>query len=311
MDPGGRVGLLVNGQPVLGIPERVTDVLRDLEIRGVFVNRIVITAPVHSLGTAALDALRHIETSTTIAVELLGQRMGFDPPALSVAGAKREQVFALHAGDAHAVSSYALVKRVFDCAAAFVLLVALSPVIALVGIVIALDVGLPIMFWQERPGLFGRSFRVYKFRTMGAAHDPQGRRRSDAERVSAIGRFLRRARLDELPQLFSIFTGRMSFVGPRPLLPVDQSDAYTARLLVRPGLTGWAQINGGRAISAADKAALDVWYVHNVSLALDVKILLATIPIVLFGERVTHQSIVQAWCDLQAAGILRSDTIGT
>jgi lipopolysaccharide/colanic/teichoic acid biosynthesis glycosyltransferase len=311
LDPGGRVGLLVNGIPVLGLPEQVADVLRDFEIRGVFVNRIVITAPVNSLGVAALDALRRIETSTTIAIEFLGQRMGFDQPAtgigkqssLSVAEAKRGQLFAFCAGDAHAASSYALAKRFFDCVAAFVLLVALSPVMAVVGILVVLDVGLPIMFWQERPGLFGRPFRVYKFRTMGAAHDVQGRRRYDEERVSAIGRFLRRARLDELPQLFSIFAGRMSFVGPRPLLPVDQSDAYAARLLVRPGLTGWAQINGGRSISAADKAALDVWYVHNVSLTLDVKILFATLPMVLFGERVTHQAIVQAWSDLQGAGL--------
>jgi lipopolysaccharide/colanic/teichoic acid biosynthesis glycosyltransferase len=311
LDPGGRVGVLVNGIPVLGLPEQVADVLRDLEIRGIFVNRIIITAPVHSLGAAALDALCLIETSKTIAVEFLGQKMGFDQPvtetgwqsSLGVAGVKREQVFALRSGDAHAASSYASAKRILDCLAAFVLLVALSPVIAVVGILVALDVGLPIMFWQERPGLLGRPFRVFKFRAMGAAHDAQGRRRSDAERVSAIGRFLRRARLDELPQLFSILAGRMSFVGPRPLLPVDQSDAYAARLLVRPGLTGWAQINGGRTISAADKAALDVWYVHNVSLALDVKILFATIPMVLFGERVIHQAIARAWRDLQAAGL--------
>jgi len=121
--------------------------------------------------------------------------------------------------------------------------------------------------------------------------------------VSVIGAFLRRTRLDELPQLLSILTGEMSFVGPRPLLPADQPAGYSARLLVRPGLTGWAQIKGGRAIGAADKAALDVWYVCNMSLALDLRILLATVPMVVFGERVTEAAIVQAWLDLQAAGV--------
>ena len=143
----------------------------------------------------------------------------------------------------------------------------------------------------------------YKFRTMGAAHDACGRRRSDEERLSPIGAFLRRTRLDELPQLFSILSGHMSFVGPRPLLPIDQPAEYAARLLVRPGLTGWAQINGGRAIAAGDKAALDVWYVHHISLALDLRVLVSTVPMVLFGERVTEGAIAQAWRDLQAAGV--------
>jgi lipopolysaccharide/colanic/teichoic acid biosynthesis glycosyltransferase len=136
---------------------------------------------------------------------------------------------------------------------------------------------------------------------MGAAHDASGRRRSDAERVSALGHLLRRTRLDELPQLFSILLGHMSFVGPRPLLPVDQPAGHSARLLVRPGLTGWAQIKGGRIISAEDKAALDVWYVRNASLALDLRILLGTIPMVLFGERVAEDAIAQAWRELKEA----------
>ncbi|NJL08643.1 MAG: sugar transferase, partial [Methylacidiphilales bacterium] len=119
--------------------------------------------------------------------------------------------------------------------------------------------------------------------------------------VSAFGHLLRRTRLDELPQLFSILLGHMSFVGPRPLLPVDQPAGHSARLLVRPGLTGWAQIKGGRIISAEDKAALDVWYVRNASLALDLRILLGTIPMVLFGERVAEDAIAQAWRELQEA----------
>jgi hypothetical protein len=117
---------------------------------------------------------------------------------------------------------------------------------------------------------------------MAAAYDRRDRRIPDEKRSSAIGRFLRRTRFDELPQLYNILVGEMSFVGPRPLLPEDQPDGDMTRLLVRPGLTGWAQINGGRDLSVKDKTALDVWYVKNASLWLDVKILLQTV--VRFGR---------------------------
>src|SRR5262249_25248622 len=164
----------------------------------------------------------------------------------------------------------------------------------LVGLVVAADVGLPVVFWQQRPGLRGRPFKLYKFRSMGEAHNANGQRKAEAERVSAIGNFLRRTRLDELPQLLNILKGDMSFVGPRPLLPVDQPIDCAARLIVRPGLTGWAQIKGGRQISPSDKAALDLWYVKNMSLVLDLEIILGTVPMLIFGERITESVIVQS-----------------
>ena len=110
-------------------------------------------------------------------------------------------------------------------------------------------------------------------------------------------------RLDELLQLYNILCGEMSFVGPRPLLPADQLTGYAARLLVRPGLTGWAQVHGGRQVRAIDKAALDVWYVENASLWLDLKIIALTVPMVLFGERTNKKTIEQTWADLRRAGI--------
>jgi lipopolysaccharide/colanic/teichoic acid biosynthesis glycosyltransferase len=109
--------------------------------------------------------------------------------------------------------------------------------------------------------------------------------------------------MDELPQLFHILFGQMSFVGPRPLLPVDQPVGAAARLLVRPGLTGWAQVKGGRLISAADKAALDLWYVRHASLTLDLVILLRTVGMVLFGERTQAEAIRKAWDEIKQAHI--------
>jgi lipopolysaccharide/colanic/teichoic acid biosynthesis glycosyltransferase len=142
---------------------------------------------------------------------------------------------------------------------------------------------------------------------MGAAYAADGRKLSDAERSSGICNLLRRTRADEIPQLFNILRGDMSFIGPRPLLPRDQDPAYRARLLIRPGLTGWAQVVGGREISAEDKAALDVWYVRNASLILDLKVFLKTIPLVFFGERISRRSIESAWNDLRRAGVLRTN----
>jgi lipopolysaccharide/colanic/teichoic acid biosynthesis glycosyltransferase len=308
LDEADRVGLSLLSHRVLGTPEQVAEVLRNLDVHGVFVDRIVIATRLEALSPKAQQALRAVAQTRTIPVDFLDETLGLTergggPDDEAAAGPT--QAFAISASDLGRPGRrrYLQVKRTFDIIAACVLLVVLTPVIALVGLLVAVDVGLPALFWQQRPGLCGRPFCVYKFRTMGAAYDAHGRRRTDDERVSALGAFLRRTRLDELPQLFNILAGHMSFVGPRPLLPVDQPAAYCARLLVRPGLTGWAQIKGGRTISAADKAALDVWYVNNLSLALDIKILLATVPMVMFGERVTEGTIVQAWRDLHAAGI--------
>jgi lipopolysaccharide/colanic/teichoic acid biosynthesis glycosyltransferase len=183
-------------------------------------------------------------------------------------------------------------------------MIVFAPVIALVGLVVALDVGFPVIFWQQRPGLCGRQFRLLKFRTMRAPYDNRFRRLSDEQRLSAVGRLLRRTRLDELPQLYNILVGDMSFVGPRPLLPCDQSPEYGARLSVRPGITGWAQINGGRIVTAQDKAVLDIWYIRNASFMMDLRIVLRTVQVILFGERLNINAVAHARTELeQAPGI--------
>jgi len=166
-------------------------------------------------------------------------------------------------------------------------------------VMVAIDVGFPLMFWQLRPGRHGRRFKLFKFRTMLPAYDTDGRRAPDELRSSSIGKFLRRSRFDELPQIYNILIGEMSFVGPRPLLPVDQPQWQNSRLAVRPGLTGWAQIKGGRDISPEDKAALDVWYIVNASLALDISILLRTVITLVLGERVDPDAVKAAHATLE------------
>jgi lipopolysaccharide/colanic/teichoic acid biosynthesis glycosyltransferase len=190
-----------------------------------------------------------------------------------------------------ASNRYDLLKRLIDILGAAALVVVLSPVLLLVAVIVVLDVGFPIVFWQMRPGRYGYPFKVYKFRTMRGAHTPDGSRVADPERTSRFGRLLRRYRLDELPQLLNVLVGDMSFVGPRPLLAADiNSDAGT-RLSVRPGVTGWAQVNGGRELSSDEKAALDVWYVRHRSLALDLRILFRTLSVLQRGEVVDRRAI--------------------
>ena len=171
-------------------------------------------------------------------------------------------------------------KRAFDVVGAACGLVILSPVFAVVGWRVRRTLGSPIVFKQVRPGQGGRLFTLYKFRTMTDERGPDGESLPDAERLTPFGRFLRSTSLDELPELVNVLKGDMSLVGPRPLL-VEYLDRYTPeqarRHEVRPGLTGWSQINGRNDMPWARKLALDVWYVDNRSLWLDVRILLRTL----------------------------------
>jgi lipopolysaccharide/colanic/teichoic acid biosynthesis glycosyltransferase len=183
-----------------------------------------------------------------------------------------------------------ILKRSLDCLVSAVALTLLAPVLLLVAGLIFWRMGSPVLFTQERPGLGGRPFRVYKFRTMSDAQDAKGQCLSDAQRLSTLGLLLRQWSVDELPQLFNVLKGDMSLVGPRPLL-MEYLSLYSPtqarRHDVRPGITGWAQVNGRNAISWPDKFALDVWYVDHQSLWLDVRILWMTVRKVLIRDGIS------------------------
>lgn len=171
-------------------------------------------------------------------------------------------------------------KRLFDILGSAIGLVLLSPVLAVVAFLIWRQMGAPVLFRQTRPGLNGKPFEMVKFRSMRDAIDAQGNPLPDSERLTKLGQFLRASSLDELPELWNVLKGDMSLVGPRPLLleylPL-YSPEQARRHEVRPGVTGWAQINGRNAISWDEKFALDVWYVDNRSLWLDLRIIWLTI----------------------------------
>ncbi|MTI51786.1 MAG: sugar transferase [Alcanivorax sp.] len=180
-------------------------------------------------------------------------------------------------------------KRFMDIFVSFFLLLLLSPVLILIYLLIVLTMGRPVFFIQSRPGLDGAPFRLIKFRTMRA--QSVHHMLPDSDRITLIGFFLRTTSLDELPELLNVIKGEMSLVGPRPLL-IEYLPLYNPiefrRHEVRPGITGWAQINGRNALSWEEKFELDVWYVDNQSLWLDIKILFKTVLQVLRRDGVSH-----------------------
>lgn len=294
----------IHSLPVLGRPEDVNEVMKSLAVQGIAVKRIIVLMKLEELSELARNALCTVTEQGNVKVEFIAEKLGFaaleapwleKPSETSMSAATNDSIRAVEGLNRR---PYFAVKRLFDVLGALTLSVVTLPLALTVALIAAVDVGIPILFWQRRPGKNGRPFWLCKFRTMGRAYDPSGRKLSDEERVSAVGHFLRRTRLDEIPQLYNILIGDMSFVGPRPLLAIDQSPGYEARLLVRPGLTGLAQVAGGREISSLDKAALDICYIRNASFTTDLKVVTRTVPLVLFGDRTNQKAISDAWQDI-------------
>lgn len=190
-----------------------------------------------------------------------------------------------------------LIKRLFDIIVSLTLIILLAPLILFIALLIWVTMGRPILFRQRRVGYQGQVFTIYKFRTMTEERDENGNLLPDEQRLTRFGRFLRETSLDELPELFNVLKGDMSLVGPRPLL-VEYLPYYTPeerkRHNMRPGITGWAQVNGRNAITWDQKLALDVWYVDNWSLWLDFKIILMTIIKVIKREGISTNGYATA-----------------
>lgn len=204
--------------------------------------------------------------------------------------------------------SSSITKAIFDRAVAAAALVVIGPIIAATAVGVRLTMGAPVLFCQVRPGLRAKPFKLWKFRTMIDATDDRGRLLPDEARLTEFGKFLRSTSLDELPQLWNVLRGEMSLVGPRPLL-MQYVSRYSAtqrrRLDARPGITGWAQVKGRNSLSWPEKFELDVWYVDNWSLGLDLKILALTVLQVLRRDgisRAGHATMPEFMGDSSAIG---------
>jgi len=315
-------GRAIQQKPVLGTVEELPNILQSLEVHGVAVDRIVVAATSDRLRPSALETLLETEKTSGIVIQFLSEQLGLEDTSREPSvhsGQERDGVSGRRAGaqlgnviDVYANStrrSFWFGKRIVDVLGATFLIFMLIPFALLIAFIVALDVGFPVIFWQQRPGLYRRPFKLYKLRTMRAPHDKRKGRIPDDQRSSAVGQILRRIRLDELPQLYNVLIGDMSLIGPRPLLACDQSADYGARLSVRPGITGWAQVNGGRIITPSDKLMLDVWYVKNASFALDFKIVLRTVVMILLGDRINTEAVKWARSDVGLKTSFRTQII--
>src|SRR5215510_7737810 len=283
------VGRAIAGVQVLGSPYELDAIISEFAIHGVGTDRVVIAGEEDFLSPAVLQELRRICNKRQIDLSFLPRMIGVtERKAVNVA-----VVIAQRGPETPSVAlpAFFRLKRWIDVVGSLVLIVLLFPLFLVAGGLVLLDVGRPILFWQERLGWKGRSFLIYKFRTLRAPFDAEGNATLAGRRPSAIGRFLRATRLDELPQLLNVLLGDMSLVGPRPLLPEDQPSNTSIRLSVRPGISGWAQVNGAKLVAKEEKEKLDEWYVRNASLWVDSQVALMTLKVILKG-RVSSQEIL-------------------
>lgn len=281
------IGRMVGGVNIVGRPDDLEQIVEEYLVHGVEIDEVWLTdntmEPDDAVRIGQMCHRRGVNARSISAALNLTQREGpvFRAPFLGA------HVPSPHVG-------YFRIKRVLDVVVATILIILLAPLAAIVAGLTYRDVGGPVIFWQRRIGHGGREFFLFKFRTYQAPYSRYGDPIPSDERLSKTGDIIRRIRLDEIPQLINVLRGDMSLIGPRPLLPKDQPEDPSARLLVRPGVTGWAQVNGGTMVTTDEKDALDVWYIHHASPALDLKILIRTLKIVFRGEMKHYNEIETA-----------------
>ena len=284
-DSGIPRGRYVHDVPVLGAPKDLDRIIAELAVQGIQPQRLVMTRPADGLSPEVRVFTEHCRARYGLELHFLPDMLGV--PAGEVA-----------CDAATAASSceraYFRARRPVEVSVSLLALLLLMPLLVLIALAVLVDQGRPILFRQLRPGRGMRPFTLYKFRTMRGPCDRHGTALPDAERISLVGRALRRTRLDELPQLFNVVRGDMSFIGPRPLLARDQPDWVTERIAIRPGITGWAQVHGGQRLSVEEKIALDTWYVRNAGPWIDLRIVCRTLRMMVLGKELNRLELEQA-----------------
>jgi len=301
-----RIGRAVNGVGVLGTPAHLDAIIEEFATHGVQTHRVAVAGAPEMLSDKERCEVHRVCTERGLDLIFLNDSFG-----LSVAPTGAELATApLHRSDLPPEperSNYFGAKRLVDVFGSLGLIVAVAPLCLIAALLTRLFVGAPISFWQQRLGLDGRSFDLYKFRTLRPPFDRLGHKLPDADRLSIVGRLMRATRLDEVPQLVNVLIGDMSLVGPRPLLPQDQPENPVRRLSVRPGITGWAQVNGGARLTPEEKDALDRWYIQNASPWLDFRIMGLTALRMLRGDRRNEEVLAHARTALAPAVMTELD----
>jgi lipopolysaccharide/colanic/teichoic acid biosynthesis glycosyltransferase len=289
----------LNGYPIIGAPVDLEKVLADYAMHGVRIDMVVVAAQPADLTAAAWEEVCRVCRAQNIALEVLPERLiSVQSAATEDAAASPQPMTPSTAPEAASLPSldrpFWKIKRGLDFIVALILALLLSPIILIVCTLVLLDVGIPVVFWQRRVGRTGAPLYLYKFRTLQSPFNRRTKEKRETQQSSTIGRFLRTTRLDELPQLWNVLSGEMSLIGPRPLLPVDQPEGLSLRLTVRPGVTGWAQVCGGKLITVEEKNALDEWYIDHASFKLEISILARTVKAFLTGDRRDEKAISAA-----------------
>ena len=272
-DSPRAVGRSIGGVQVLGTSQDLDAIVGEFLVHGVHVDRVILAGDTDLLSSAALHDVERVCKKRHLSISYLPRMLGLTEPAQC----EPSVVATPEAAPERRV--FLRLKRLIDVVGTLSLMVFLSPLFAVATLLVLIDVGSPVLFWQERTGWRRRPFLIYKYRTLRAPFDSEGRPALGDRQPSAIGRFLRATRIDELPQFINVLFGDMSLIGPRPLLPEDQPANTALRLSVRPGITGWAQINGAKLVTKEEKEKFDEWYVSHASLWFDLKIALMTLGV--------------------------------
>jgi lipopolysaccharide/colanic/teichoic acid biosynthesis glycosyltransferase len=275
-DRAQSTGRTMAGVNILAATNNLETVIDEFVVHGVETSRVIVGGEETSLAEDALKDIRRICARKKIKLDFVPQLIGLSELRPSIELAYEANPVAAPNFD---LPRYFEVKPVIDFVAALAMIL-FFPLVIFAGILVLLDVGMPLLFWQERIGQGGRRFLLYKFRTLRAPFDAEGKPVPERQRLSATGRLLRQSRLDELPQVLNMLVGDMSLIGPRPLLPVDQPKNPTTRLMVRPGMTGWAQVNGGKFLTPEEKDEYDEYYIRHASIWFDLYILWLTLKVV-------------------------------
>ncbi len=282
-------GRSIEGVSIVGAPQHFESIISEYAVHGIEIDRLMIAGDGEGLTSDAMNELKRVCDRRHIALDVMPRLLGLQENAASE---KTNSPF-FRRNVSVKLSGYFRVKRVMDFCIAGILLIILLPAMIGVSLLVMADSGLPVLFWQQRLGQNGSRFLLYKFRTLRPPFDWKGVAVPSEKRLGKMGIILRELSLDELPQLLNVLVGDMSLIGPRPLLPEDQPADPSVRLSIRPGITGWAQINGGKLLTPAEKDLLDEWYVKHASFIVDLQILIRTAEILLFRTRSKEASADQ------------------
>ena len=277
------IGRSMSGIRILAAPQYLESVIEEFVVHGLPTNRVIISDKADLLIEGELEDIQRVCAQREIKLDFVAQLIGLGEVPLAPSDmtapldATREPE--ITSVPNFKVSRYFSIKPVIDFIAALAMIILLAPLLFIVALLVLVDVGAPVLFWQQRIGHGGRRFMLQKFRTLPPPFDWRGQPVAERKQLSAIGKFLRQTRFDELPQLLNVLVGDMSLIGPRPLLPEDQPMNSATRLMVRPGITGWAQVNGGKFLTPEEKDLYDEFYIRNASVWFDVRIIFMTLKV--------------------------------